>query len=63
MNRKHVFPQDKRSEQQQIDDLLQEIHDEVEIDSRRVDPAQDVADRSVIFNFVIRGANIFFDTN
>ena len=63
MNRKHVFPQDKRSEQQQIDDLLQEIHDEVEIDSHRVDPAQDVADRSVIFNFVIRGANSFFDAN
>ena len=42
-----MFPQDKWSEQQQIDDLLQEIHDEVEIDSHGIDPAQDVADRLV----------------
>lgn len=43
--RKHVFPTDTRSQQQQIDDLLQEIHDEVEIDSHRPDPARDVSDR------------------
>ena len=40
LNRKHVFSTDRRSEQQQIDDLLNQIHDEVEIDSHGIDPEQ-----------------------
>ncbi len=36
---------DRRSEQAQVDDLLDEIRDEVEIDSHGIDPAADVQAR------------------
>ena len=40
-----VFKSDKRPQVQQVDDLLQEICDEVEIDSHQINYAEDVQDR------------------
>ena len=44
-NQSHLPPSKKLNQQDQVDELLQEIADEVEIDSHLPDPAQDVENR------------------
>lgn len=44
----YYHPPDRRPQQQQVDELLNEIADEVEIDAK-CDPAKDVEDRLVRF--------------